>query len=111
MGFALLEELRLLRAAGVPEDQVWRAATTAAASAMHAERDFGRIAPGMRADIVLMDRNPLDNAADAYAQNEGVLTRGRWLDRASLDRAMSALAALYARDEAPRLRDGARLAA
>lgn len=110
MGFALLDELRLLRAAGVPEEQVWRAATTEAAAAMRAEQDFGRIVRGMRSDIVLLDRNPLDGAADAYAQNHGVMVRGRWLERAALDSAMAALTALYTRNETPRFGDAARLA-
>lgn len=104
MGFALLEELRLLREAGVPEDQVLRAATSEAAAAMRAERDFGRIAPGMRADIVLLARNPLDGAHAAYSENEGVMVRGRWLERAALDRALADLAELYAEERAaPRL--------
>jgi len=99
MGFALLDEMRLMRQAGLPEAQVWRAATTEAAAAMHSERAFGRIAPGMRADIVLSARNPLDNSPEAYAENQGVMVRGRWLERAALDQALAELAALYEGDE------------
>ncbi|HYD89458.1 MAG TPA: amidohydrolase family protein [Vitreimonas sp.] len=104
MGFALVEELRLLREAGVPEEQVFRAATTEPAAAMRAERDFGRIAPGMRADIVLTTRNPLEGAHAAYSENQGVMLRGRWLERAAIDRALAELADLYTDDQpAPRL--------
>lgn len=100
MGFALIEEMRLLLAAGVPQDEVFRAATVNAAAAMRAETDFGRIEKGMRPDIVLLDTNPLYDVA-AYAENEGVMVRGRWLSRAALDVALAELAALYA-DDAPR---------
>ncbi|HET9230978.1 MAG TPA: amidohydrolase family protein [Vitreimonas sp.] len=95
MGFALVEEMRLLTRAGLAPADAVRAATTAPAQAMRAERDFGRIAPGMRADIVLLARNPLENAG-AYAQNQGVMVRGRWLERAALDGALAELTQLYA---------------
>lgn len=104
MGFALVDELRLLREGGVPEEQVFRAATTEPAAAMRAERDFGRIAPGMRADIVLLARNPLEDAHAAYSENQGVMVRGRWLERAAIDQALAQLAELYAEERPmPRL--------
>lgn len=46
---------------------------------MHAERDFGSIAPGLRADLLLLDGNPLDDVANAD-RISGVMLRGRWLD-------------------------------
>ncbi|MGE0597141.1 MAG: amidohydrolase family protein [Hyphomonadaceae bacterium] len=107
MGFALIEELRLMREAGIPDEQVLRAATSEAAAALRAEGAFGRIAPGARADIVLLDRNPLDDPL-AYAHNRGVIARGLWLERAAIDAALAALAALYA-DDAPRPPSEARL--
>jgi hypothetical protein len=104
MGFALVEELRLLREAGVPEEQVLRAATTEPAAAMRADGGFGRIAPGMRADIVLLARNPLEDAHAAYSENQGVMVRGRWLERAAIDQALGQLAELYADERStPRL--------
>jgi hypothetical protein len=50
---------------------------------------------------VLLGENPLDDVAAAYAANEGVMLRGRWLSREALDPALEKLAALYA-DDAPR---------
>jgi len=41
--------------AGVPAEGVLRVATTASAEAIDAERDFGRIRPGMRADFVRLE--------------------------------------------------------
>lgn len=103
-GFALLDELQLLHEAGVPVADVIRAATTEAAAAMH-QSDFGRITPGMRADLVLLKANPLEDLA-AYQRNAGVMARGRWFDGSALDAALDALATIYAEPEPTRI-DGA----
>jgi hypothetical protein len=93
-GYALVDELALMHEAGIGIPDVIRAATTEAAAAMR-QTDFGRIAPGMRADLVLLDRNPL-NDLEAYQQNAGVMARGAWMDRAMLDTSLDALASIYA---------------
>lgn len=54
---------------------------------------FGELAVGMTADVVLLDRNPLDDIRATRALNAVVL-KGRSLDRAAL----TALTALTARD-------------
>jgi hypothetical protein len=45
---------------------------------------------------VLVAGNPLDDVA-ALARPEGVMVRGRWLDRAELDRGLAQIAARYRR--------------
>ena len=100
MGFALLDEMRLLAEAGVPWSEVLRSATSSPAAAMRTKQ-FGRLRPGTRADIVLLDRNPLADRT-AYQRNQGVMVGGRWLDRALLDRALAQLADLF---EQPPLSD------
>jgi hypothetical protein len=95
-GFALHDELRLMLAAGVPLADALRAATTNAAAAMRLT-NFGRIAPGMRADVLLLAANPLEDLG-AFDENDGVMARGRWFDRAALDSALAALSRIY--DEA-----------
>lgn len=93
-GFALLDELQLLHAAGVSVAEVIRAATSEAAAAMR-QKDFGRIEPGTRADLVLLDGNPFESL-DAYRAIVGVMARGAWMDRRALDEALSELATIYA---------------
>jgi imidazolonepropionase-like amidohydrolase len=100
MGFALIDELQLLEANGLRPLAVLRAATSAPAAAMGAPENFGRIRRGMRADLVLLDGNPLASTA-AFRSNAGVMVQGRWLDRATLDHAMAKLAAVYAPVSAP----------
>lgn len=95
MGFALVGELQLLAANGLSSLAAVRAATTAPAAAMHVPESFGRISVGMRADLVLLDANPLADVA-AYRHNAGVMVRGRWLERATIDSALAQLAEIYA---------------
>jgi hypothetical protein len=99
-GYATLDELVLLRQAGLSNPEVVRAATSEPAIAMRRPTEFGRIAPGMRADWVLLAANPLADVA-AYQNNLGVMARGRWYSRAGLDAALDALARVYAEETPP----------
>ncbi|HVL66754.1 MAG TPA: amidohydrolase family protein [Vicinamibacterales bacterium] len=82
-GFSLRDELRLLHEAGVRPFDVLRAATLNAALCMDRAGEFGVVAAGARADLVLYDRNPLTAVAD-LPQPSGVVVRGRWLPRDAL---------------------------
>jgi cytosine/adenosine deaminase-related metal-dependent hydrolase len=93
-GFAALDELVLLRGAGLAAAAVVRAATSEPAVALRRTGEFGRIMQGQRADLVLLEDNPLETVA-AYQSNLGVMARGRWYDRASLDAALESVAQIY----------------
>ena len=60
-GLSLVAELRALRDAGLPGDAVLRSATSAAADAIGAGDQLGRIAPGMLADLLIVDGDPLND--------------------------------------------------
>jgi len=60
-GGAYLDELKLMGAAGVPPAQVLLAATARPARLMFAEPDFGTIEAGKRADLLLVNGNPLED--------------------------------------------------
>jgi imidazolonepropionase-like amidohydrolase len=51
----LLTELRLLSQAGLGDSGALRAATSEAARLLRLDHDRGRVAPGLRADLVLLD--------------------------------------------------------
>ncbi len=63
-GLSLVAELRALRDAGLPDDAVLRSATSAAAEAIGAGDQLGRIAPGMLADLLIVDGDPLADPLD-----------------------------------------------
>lgn len=59
-GESLFEELELLVKAGMSNGEALRAATSEAAQAFRFS-DRGRLEPGMRADVVLLSEDPLEN--------------------------------------------------
>jgi imidazolonepropionase-like amidohydrolase len=69
-GFTYIEELELLREAGLTPLEVIRAATYNGAVELESPRrdtiDFGIIRPGKQADLVLVDQNPLENLKVFY---------------------------------------------
>lgn len=70
------QEFLALRAAGVPTLEQLRAATTNAAQALGLSDSLGRIAPGMLADIVAVDGDPLVDVT-ALQRVRFVMSRGQ----------------------------------
>ena len=87
-GFSLHDELESLVAAGMTPAQALRAATVAPAERM--DHKAGKLAPGYRADMVLLGANPLDAIGNTRAI-DAVVLRGRMLDRARLDAILAAV--------------------
>lgn len=84
-GYSIHLELAALAEAGIPVAEVLRAATTGAARFTGDEATRGVVRVGAMADLVLLDKDPRDDLATL--QNPvGVMTRGQWMDRATLDR-------------------------
>ncbi len=90
-GFAMHREMEALAAAGVPALTVLQAATRNAAEYFGEEKVWGSVAPGQRADLLLLEANPLEDVKHTRAI-AGVMTRGRWLPRAELDAKLEAVA-------------------
>jgi imidazolonepropionase-like amidohydrolase len=93
-GFSLHHELESIVASGLTPFEALRTGTEAPAIFFDAANEFGTIRAGLAADLVLVARNPLDDVA-ALGRPEGVMVRGRWLDRAELDRGLAAIAARH----------------
>ena len=63
-GFSLDREIELYVQAGFTPMEAIQAATLAPARAMGMEKESGTIEPGKRADVILVDGNPLENISD-----------------------------------------------
>lgn len=95
-GFSLHRELPYLVEAGMTPYEILASGTTAVGAYFAASDTFGSIAPGHRADLVLLDADPLADAAHLQ-QIGGVMVRGRWMPRAEIDRRLAAIAERHAR--------------
>lgn len=82
-GFAVHEELGYLVEAGLTPYEALRAGTADAARCMDAADDWGTLAVGLRADLLLLDANPLEDVRHA-ARRAGVVLNGRWFPEAEL---------------------------
>jgi hypothetical protein len=89
-GFSTLDELGELRAAGLTTADVLRAATINAARLLGRDREIGQVAPGFRADLILLDANPLEDVAHVR-RRKGVVLQGRWLSEEWLQEQLGVL--------------------
>ncbi len=87
-GFTYQAELNYYGEAGIPPADILRLATLGSAEVMGVDDVVGRIAPGQRADLILVDGRPDQDIADI--QNVSwVMKSGTVMDPAALYRAMS----------------------
>ena len=90
-GFSIHREISIMASAGLTPYEILASATRNAAE--HFQTDaFGRVKVGARADLVLLDANPLDDAANV-AKRSGVMVRGHWLPEAEIQARLAELAA------------------
>ncbi len=82
-GFALHRELKALKAAGLTNYEVLSAATRVPAEFLKVDKKFGTIKAGLRADLVLLDENPLADIS-ATEKRTGVMVRGNWFPESVL---------------------------
>lgn len=85
-GFSLHDELQLLVKAGFSPYEAIRSATRDASQVikkMTGEDDFGTIETGKRADLILLDRNPLEDISN-IRRPAGVMASGTWLPEEKL---------------------------
>jgi len=82
-GYSLDREIELYVKAGFTPMEAIQAATLVSARAMGMEKDSGTIEPGKRADVILVDGNPLENISDIRKVNT-VFAGGRIFQPAAL---------------------------
>ena len=82
-GYSLLREVELYVQAGLTPLQAIQSATSAAARALSLEREIGTIAVGRRADLVVLDADPLANISN-IRRTRFVVTNGKLYEPAPL---------------------------
>lgn len=93
-GFTPIDEMRFFVAAGLTNYQALRAATSAPARFLGIDSEAGTVAVGKRADLLLVNANPLEQIDNLWRQS-GVVLNGRWLPRTEVLRLLDTLAATW----------------
>ena len=96
-GFGIHDELQELVNDGLTPYQVLQASTAIPARYFRKSTEFGTIEAGKRADLLLLEQNPLTNIANTRAIS-GVMTRGQWLSKEDLGKRVEQIPAAYKRE-------------
>jgi imidazolonepropionase-like amidohydrolase len=90
-GFSIHRELAALVAAGLTPYQALETGTRNVAQFFGTLATSGTVAVGKRADLVLLEANPLRDVANT-TRRAGVMLRGRWLPKAEIEKRLAVIA-------------------
>ncbi|MBI5934826.1 MAG: amidohydrolase family protein [Chloroflexi bacterium] len=93
-GASLFDELDYLVEAGFSPYEALETGTRNAAEAMGKSDEFGTIEVGKRADLILLENNPLLDVSNIQNRS-GVMVRGRWLTNEQLQSMLDGLVESY----------------
>ena len=93
-GFSIQREMRTMAAAGMSPYAILVSGTRAIAEHLGTPNEFGTIQAGRRADLVLLDANPLEDIGNV-ARRSGVMARGLWIPESEIQARLARVAAAY----------------
>jgi len=97
-GFSLHREVVRMAEAGMSPYEILVTGTRNVGEYFRDRDAFGLVVPGMRADLVLLEANPLEDVGH-LRRRAGVMVRGRWLPESVIQERLAQIAAAYAGDE------------
>jgi imidazolonepropionase-like amidohydrolase len=95
-GFSLPREMLFMRDAGMSNYEILKSGTANPGQYFAKQDSFGTIETGKRADLVLLNANPLADIRNV-SKIEGVMVRGKWFSRTDLDERLFAIEEKYVR--------------
>jgi hypothetical protein len=93
-GFSAHREMALMLGAGLSPYEIILTATRSAGEYHKDKAQFGMVAVGKRADLILVDGDPLKDISNV-AKRSGVMLRGRWLSEDQIQKRLESIALSY----------------
>jgi imidazolonepropionase-like amidohydrolase len=93
-GFSIHYEMKTMAEAGMTPYQILRSGTWNVAEHFGLLSESGSVAAGKRADLILLNGNPLANVANV-ADRAGVVVYGRWLPESDIQARLRQIADSY----------------
>ena len=99
-GFSVHREMALYVDAGLTPYEVLESGTRVVAEHFGAADDFGTVEVGKRADLLLLQGNPLEDVSNV-ARRAGVMVNGHWLSEDEIQRRLAEMATYYTTQPSP----------
>ena len=96
-GFSLHREMQAMAEAGMSPYEILVTGTRAVGEYFRRSDTFGTVAVGRRADLILLNSNPLDDVGNV-ADRAGVMVRGRWYSDSYIQERLDEIARRFATD-------------
>ncbi|MBT29681.1 MAG: amidohydrolase [Thalassobius sp.] len=90
-GFSIQHELKGMLDAGLTPLEAIQIGTLNPAKYLNMEGKLGEVAIGASADFIMLEANPIENM-DVLKTPAGVMVRGQWLSRETLDKKLAEIA-------------------
>lgn len=94
-GFSIHRELPLMKAAGMSNYEILLSGTKNVGEYFAEKDQFGTVAEGQRADLILLSDNPLEDLS-VIKDHDGVMVQGKWYPREMIDQKLKEIEAYYA---------------
>jgi Amidohydrolase family len=93
-GFSIHREMKRMADAGMKPYDILRSGSYNVGLYLKEKDNFGTIEVGKRADLILLDANPLEEIGN-IARRSGVMVRGRWLSEREIQSRLDQIAAAH----------------
>lgn len=90
-GFSIPREMENMQGAGIDNLGILAAGTINVGEFFKDQDAFGQIAPGQRADLILLNTNPLEDISN-IRDIAGVMVRGIWISKEDIDARLTEIA-------------------
>ena len=93
-GISIHRELPHMKNAGMSNFEILQSGTKNVGEYFADWDDFGTVATGQRADLILVNENPLDDLS-SIQDHAGVMVQGKWYSRNMIDEILSEIESYY----------------